>query len=109
MNSSLLFIVSVIMIVGSVFMRFSPPNKFFGLRSPSTFSNPEIWKKANQFTGEILAATGLFILIITLVARIAGWKFWLNRIGEVVLLFALIAITVFGWIYGEILERKTKR
>ncbi len=109
MNSSLLFTVSVIMIVGGVLMRFSPPNKFFGLRTPATFSNPEIWKKANKLIGKLLAAAGLFMLIITLVARIAGWKFWLNRTGEVVLLFILITITVLGWIYGEILKRKTKR
>ena len=106
MNLSLLLIVSVIMIIGGLFMQFAPPNKFFGLRTPATLSGDNVWKKANKLIGKIYAIAGLCILIITLIANHIGWEFWLNKTGEIVLLLVNICILVLGWVYGEILAKR---
>lgn len=106
MNLSLLLIVSVIMIISGLFMQFAPPNKFFGLRTPATLSNDDVWKKANKLIGKICAIAGLCMLIITLIANYWGWKLWLDKIGEVILLLVSVCILILGWVYGEILARR---
>lgn len=47
--------------------RWIPPNRFFGLRIPSTLRNTSVWYDANALSARHLSALGVFLVLLELV------------------------------------------
>lgn len=43
-------------------MRWVPPNRLVGFRTPRTLSGPNVWYPANRIAGQYLAAAGVLIM-----------------------------------------------
>jgi len=51
------------------------PNPFYGFKTKKTFSNKEIWYKANKYLGKTLLAAGLVVMVLSAVLLIIGQNF----------------------------------
>jgi len=101
-----LFTISIILIVGGILMQFIKQNRLFGLRTPATLADPDIWEKSNKIIGKIAAITGMFIFLLNFWAYYYGWGLWFNKLGEILLLLAAVGIIIFSLVYGERLKRE---
>jgi hypothetical protein len=62
--SVILFVLSGLLFIGislPLIQRRVRPNPWYGLRVPKTFRDERIWYAANEFSGRMLFAAGLFI------------------------------------------------
>ncbi len=58
----------VLVLLSLPFMfRWVPPNRFFGLRIPSTLRNRSVWYDANALNARHLFSLGLFLVILEFV------------------------------------------
>lgn len=49
------------------------PNRWYGLRVPATFADPQVWYDANALAGRDLVALGVLLLVVFLsLPRVAG-------------------------------------
>lgn len=53
--------ISIPLIMGKV-----PPNAYYGFRTAKTMSNPDIWYKANAYSGWALLVSGVVIALATI-------------------------------------------
>ncbi|WP_251548830.1 SdpI family protein [Neobacillus muris] len=49
--------------IGNVSPKFKP-NYFFGIRTPWTLANEEVWKKTHRLGGKVFVVSGLLLLIV---------------------------------------------
>jgi uncharacterized membrane protein len=91
----LLAAASIPMILGKV-----PPNRLYGFRTRKTLSSPDIWYKANEYGGKLLAVAGAVITLAALV--LAGLTMTDNAYATsmlVILMATLGAATIMSFIY----------
>jgi uncharacterized membrane protein len=74
---------SVPLILGKV-----PPNMWYGFRTPTTLSSPDIWYRANRASGIYFAIAGAVMLLATAVLLASG------RRPETTPWFPVVAIVV---------------
>lgn len=104
----LLFFVFSIMVIGGILMQVSKQNELFGLRTPATLSDSEIWEKSNKTVGKIISIIGLILLTLNFITYIYGLQnspFCLIIIAMLTL-FSGIFIAIFGYKYSEYLKSK---
>lgn len=58
----LISLIAVPMMMGRV-----PPNRWYGFRTPKTFSSEQIWYEANRASGWSLFYAGLAMLLLTVI------------------------------------------
>jgi uncharacterized membrane protein len=76
--SVIFFLLSIPLILGLV-----PPNRGYGIRTPKTMSEPDLWYNANRFGGwALLISSGIYMLM-TLVSPSADRDFtvWLVHLA----------------------------
>ena len=70
---------------------------FFGIRTPHTLANEEVWDKTHRFAGVLYVIGGIICMILTVTGM------------QPVLLLVLLFVTIgIPFIYSEILYRKLK-
>ena len=70
---------------------------FFGIRTPHTLANEEVWDRTHRFAGVLYIIAGIFCMIMTVTGVHA------------VLMFGLLFVTIgIPFVYSEILYRKLK-
>jgi len=100
--------IPIIMILGGIPMQFVKRNVWIGLRTSTTFSDPEIWKKSNKVTGVILLILGTLLFFLNLIAYFLSWKLWFKELGLVLLseTIIILGVGIFGVIYSNKLKRE---
>jgi len=105
-----LYIVNTILIVGYMLyaiigMR-AKQNYFFGVRTPESLSDPEIWEKANKKFLFVILAFTIPLLIINL--TFALLKFPESFPGAILIIFAIgmIALNTYSLKYTQNLDKK---
>ncbi|ARJ39336.1 hypothetical protein SporoP8_10905 [Sporosarcina ureae] len=78
-------LVGLISIILSNFMPVTKPNAVYGLRTPWTLKNEQVWKKSNRFAGRLLMIVGIFIL---------SMSFILPHYIHIVILTSLLATAI---------------
>jgi len=100
--------IPIIMILGGIPMQFVKRNVWIGLRTSTTLSDPEIWKKSNKVMGVILLILGTLLFFLNLIAYFLSWKFWFKELDLVLVSEGTIVLVVgiFGVIYSNKLKRE---
>ncbi len=92
--SIIFFIFSIPLILGLV-----PPNRGYGIRTPKTLSEPNLWYRANRFGGWALLVSSLVYMVMSLVSLSAEKDFtvWLAHLAAfaIPLLVSLLLIRRF--------------
>lgn len=90
----LLILVSVPMV-----MRRVPPNAFYGLRTPKTLSNPQIWYEANRRAGVNLIIAALLTMVF---CGAVMWRFGADT--GTILLPLILLVMVLGSVAVSLLQ-----
>ena len=100
--------IPIIMILGGILMQFVKRNVWIGLRTFTTLSDPEIWKKSNKVTGVMILILGTLLFFLNLIAYFLSWKFWFKELDLVLVSEGIIVLVVciFGVIYSNKLKRE---
>lgn len=100
--------IPIIMILGGIPMQFVKRNVWIGLRTSTTFSDPEIWKKSNKVTGVILLILGTLLFFLNLIAYFLSWKLWFKELDLVLVseTIIILGVGIFGVIYSNKLKRE---
>ena len=73
-------------------------NTFFGIRTPHTLANQEVWDKTHRFAGVLYIIAGICCMILTVTEA--------HMVLLLILLFVTVAIP---FLYSEILYRRIRR
>ncbi len=109
-KSANLYIVNTILIVGymlsAIIGLMVKKNYFFGVRTPESFSDPEVWEKANKRVSFIILAFTIPLLIINLI--FAFLKLKEQFPGAILIVFAIgmIIINTYALKYTQNLGRE---
>lgn len=90
-NYNFLLIGVGIIIMGQ-FMKSVEPNSLFGVRTPWTLSNREVWHDTHIFSGKLLLATGLIIMLLSL--------FLSSKILSTAVVVIMVSTTIVALIYS---------
>ena len=76
-----------------------PANRWYGLRVPATFADPQVWYDANAIAGRDLMALGALLLLVSLALPRLGGLAPPMRAGTYAALLGLgsLVLTVRGW------------
>lgn len=77
------------------------PNYFFGVRTPWTLENQEVWRRTHRFTGRVWMISGVLLFVLALIAA-ERLKLW-------VMLAFLGIIVLVPLVYSYIVYRQVKR
>jgi len=66
-----------------------PPNRWYGVRVPSTLSSPTVWYEANAVCGDEMVRTGLVLLVVGVALRFVPG---LPEIGYVAICLAVFLV-----------------
>lgn len=99
----LYYLLPLILIVGGILMQRVKQNEWFGLRTPATLSDPEIWEKANKVMGVSFLLLGGVFLFFNSISYLLRWTMWI-QVGLIIVL--PIGIAIFGLIYSDKLKRE---
>jgi uncharacterized membrane protein len=91
-------VAALLIVLGNVMPK-SQPNRYGGIRIPSTLSDPANWSAAHRFTGLAMMASGALLLLLTLVTGESA----ILILGAIV---AAVTPLVLGVIYSIRLQRK---
>jgi hypothetical protein len=76
-------------------MKFVPPNRLYGFRTPRTLSNPEVWFRVNHFAGwALLVAAAMSASIFVLRPELASGRSFYGLVVFVVPLVLAVGATV---------------
>jgi uncharacterized membrane protein len=75
-------------------------NYFFGVKTPWTLANEEVWRKTHRLSGRLFVASGTLTLITTLISRSAG--FWM-------MMGSIIVFMVISTVYSYVLFKKLEK
>lgn len=90
-------LMSILFVVIGNYMPKIRRNMFFGVRTPHTLMNQELWDKSNRFSGALLIICGLLMLPFSLM-------------GNYVAVIIIIAVkTIAPYIYSEVLYLSEKK
>ncbi len=78
------------------------PNPFYGFKTKKTFSNKEIWYKANKYLGKVLLIAGIIITILSAILLIIGQQFddmMMTVLFSITFFVPIIFIIILPFIY----------
>ena len=83
-----------------------PPNLFYGLRTPRTLSDKNLWYKTNRWVGLVLSISSL----IAIVGAVGLWILQENLLGSSVLVTSLVlsSLPLITIIVVNLLSYRTK-
>ena len=94
----LFVLIDLSIIISGFSMCFIKRNDFVGFRTPTTLSDPYVWKKTNMYTGFMFVLLGILCFFPAIYGRIV--------LFGVLLVIGLIVIIIFGIIYSNRLREK---
>ncbi|MBP1174711.1 hypothetical protein BK143_20335 [Paenibacillus peoriae] len=97
MNTIILGVIGLLLLVMGNYMTQVQPNYTFGIRTPWTLSNPEVWRKTHRFGGPMMMLGGASGLVAAWVDGVAG---------TVIFLSMLIISVISPILYSLLLYRK---
>ncbi|KAF6626396.1 SdpI family protein [Paenibacillus polymyxa] len=97
MNTIILGIIGLLLMVMGNFLTQVQPNYTFGIRTPWTLSNPEVWRKTHRFGGPMMMLGGASGLVAAWVDGVAG---------TVIFLTGLVISVISPVLYSLLLYRK---
>ncbi|MCF2717399.1 SdpI family protein [Paenibacillus sp. 203] len=97
MNTIILGIIGLLLMVMGNFLTQVQPNYTFGIRTPWTLSNPEVWRKTHRFGGPMMMLGGASGLVAAWVDGVAG---------AVIFLTGLVISVISPVLYSFLLYRK---
>ncbi|KZE73894.1 hypothetical protein AV545_13430 [Paenibacillus jamilae] len=97
MNAIILGLIGLMLMVMGNYMTQVQPNYTFGIRTPWTLSNPEVWRKTHRFGGPMMMLGGASALVAAWVGGMAG---------VVIFLTVLIISVIAPVLYSFLLYRK---
>ncbi|AOR23788.1 SdpI family protein [Clostridium taeniosporum] len=80
------FIIGIIFILIGNYLPKSKSNFFFGIRTPWTLTNEDIWKKTHRLGGKLFVLSGLFITVSSL--------FFTGNIQFIILVTAILIASI---------------
>ncbi|NEU27492.1 SdpI family protein [Paenibacillus ottowii] len=100
MNAIILGLIGLMLMVMGNYMTQVQPNYTFGIRTPWTLSNPEVWRKTHRFGGPMMMLGGASALVAAWVGGMAG---------VVIFLTVLIISVASPVLYSFLLYRKLNK
>ncbi|KEO78137.1 SdpI family protein [Paenibacillus polymyxa] len=100
MNAIILGLIGLMLMVMGNYMTQVQPNYTFGIRTPWTLSNPEVWRKTHRFGGPMMMLGGASALVAAWVDGVAG---------TVIFLTGLIISVISPVLYSYLLYRKLNK
>ncbi len=100
MNAIILGLIGLMLMVMGNYMTQVQPNYTFGIRTPWTLSNPEVWRKTHRFGGPMMMLGGASALVAAWVGGMAG---------VVIFLTVLIISVISPVLYSFLLYRKLNK
>ncbi|MDH2333372.1 MULTISPECIES: SdpI family protein [Paenibacillus] len=97
MNTIILGVIGLLLLLMGNYMTQVQPNYTFGIRTPWTLSNPEVWRKTHRFGGPMMMLGGASGLVAAWVDGVAG---------TVIFLSMLIISVISPILYSLLLYRK---
>ncbi|BAL80259.1 SdpI family protein [Caldisericum exile] len=95
------YLVPFILIIGGIGMLQVKQNEWFGLRTPATLSDPEVWDKANKVTAIWSIVVGIVLLPFNITSYLLKWPIWI----QISLMIVIpIGLGIFGLIYSDRLK-----
>ncbi len=63
MSSQPFFIPAILILVAALplILALIPPNRFYGVRTPETLDDPQLWYQVNRYGGWALLVSSLFV------------------------------------------------
>jgi hypothetical protein len=84
--------------------RWIPPNRFFGLRIPSTLRNPSVWYDANALNARHLFGLGLFLVFLEFVLPRSARSVTLRLVASI----GFAAVIIADWRTATRWERERR-
>ena len=84
--------------------RWIPPNRFFGLRIPSTLRNRSVWYDANALRARHLFGLGLFLVFLEFVVPLSARNATLRLVASI----GFTAIILVDWRTANRWERERR-
>ncbi|MHB0863279.1 SdpI family protein [Paenibacillus sp. SEL3] len=100
MNAIILGLIGLMLMVMGNYMTQVQPNYTFGIRTPWTLSNPEVWRKTHRFGGPMMMLGGASALVAAWIGGMAG---------VVIFLTVLIISVISPVLYSYLLYRKLSK
>ena len=113
-----IFLLAMSTFIGTLFIAVSvplilkkvPPNKWYGLRIPATFSDETVWYEANVWTAKDMLKLGVLIIIAGAALHFAPIPLW----GKILVWVGIVEIGVMtmlirGWRYANQLLKKQQK
>ncbi|MDP1510116.1 SdpI family protein [Paenibacillus sp. CMAA1739] len=100
MNAIILGLIGLMLMVMGNYMTQVQPNYTFGIRTPWTLSNPEVWRKTHRFGGPMMMLGGASALVAAWIGGMAG---------IVIFLTVLIISVISPVLYSFLLYRKLNK
>ena len=88
----------VVLAVAAWGMHFVGPNRWYGLRTASTFADARVWRDANRRSGRELAALGALTSALALASMALDWPV---GVAPAVLVAGLLALAVRGRLHAR--------
>ena len=104
MSSQPFFIPAIIILVASLplILALIPPNRVYGVRTPETLNDPQLWYQVNRYGGWALLVSSLFYLVVaaflpSVVSEVTLFGRWIVHVGAFAgpLLISLVLIRNF--------------
>lgn len=81
-------------------LRKIPPNRIYGFRVAKTLGNPDIWYRANEYAGKLMAIAGVVITLASVGLGMLGMADSVYAMSMVVVTtVSLIIALIFSFIY----------
>lgn len=97
MNTIICGVIGMLLLVLGNYITQVQPNYTFGIRTPWTLSNPEVWRKTHRFGGPMMMLGGASGLVGAWVDGVAG---------AVIFIIGLVISVVVPVLYSYLLHRK---
>jgi hypothetical protein len=91
-NAVFLFPTLVLLLSIPLALKLIPPNHYYGMRIPKTYSSPQLWYAGNRICGLYMAYASLLALSLAIVLTWAG----ISRGAATGLVFATVGFGVFA-------------
>ncbi|WP_311081487.1 SdpI family protein [Paenibacillus polymyxa] len=93
MNAIILGLIGLMLMVMGNYMTQVQPNYTFGIRTPWTLSNPEVWRKTHRFGGPMMMLGGASALVAAWIGGMAGVVIFLT-----VLIISVISPVLYSYL-----------
>ncbi len=88
-------------------LRRVPPNSWYGLRVPATFSDETVWYEANVRTAKDILMLGVIVIAVGVALYYTPIPLWSKvLVWSGIVVGGVIAVLIHGWRYANRLLRK---